>query len=56
MLLLLPAGTGKTHISQQITGAALRAIEIGADVLLKGTKVDGVYSDDPVYQSKGQKI
>lgn len=30
------------------SGAALRAIEINADVLLKGTKVDGVYSDDPM--------
>ncbi len=29
------------------TAAALRAIEIGADILLKATKVDGVYSDDP---------
>ena len=30
------------------TAASLRAIEIGADVLLKATKVDGVYDDDPV--------
>src|SRR5262249_32855015 len=32
------------------TAAALRAVEIGADVILKATKVDGVYSDDPLKQ------
>jgi uridylate kinase len=30
------------------TGAALRAMEIGADILLKATKVDGIYDDDPM--------
>ena len=33
------------------TAAALRASEISADILLKGTKVDGVYSDDPMKNS-----
>ena len=39
-------GTGNPYFSTD-TAAALRASEIGAEVLLKGTKVDGVYSADP---------
>lgn len=41
------AGTGNPFFTTD-TAAALRAIEIGADVLLKATKVNGVYSDDPL--------
>jgi uridylate kinase len=41
------AGTGNPFFTTD-TAAALRAIEIGADVLVKATKVDGVYDDDPV--------
>ncbi|HEY2273982.1 MAG TPA: UMP kinase [Steroidobacteraceae bacterium] len=41
------AGTGNPFFTTD-TAAALRAIEIGADVLLKATKVNGVYSDDPM--------
>src|SRR5580658_8321187 len=41
------AGTGNPFFTTD-TAAALRAIEINADVLLKATKVNGVYSDDPV--------
>jgi uridylate kinase len=41
------AGTGNPYFTTD-TAAALRAIEIGADVLLKGTKVDGVYDADPM--------
>ena len=41
------AGTGNPFFTTD-TAAALRAIEIGADVLLKATKVDGVYDSDPV--------
>jgi uridylate kinase len=41
------AGTGNPFFTTD-TAAALRAIEIGADVLVKATKVDGVYSADPV--------
>ena len=40
------AGTGNPYFTTD-TAASLRAMEIGADVILKGTKVDGVYSDDP---------
>ena len=36
-----------THTFQQIQGQHLRAAEIGADVIFKGTKVDGVYDKDP---------
>ena len=42
----LAAGTGNPFFTTD-SGAALRAIEIGADLLLKATKVDGVYDKDP---------
>jgi len=45
-VLILAAGTGNPFFTTD-TAAALRAAELGADVLLKGTNVDGVYSDDP---------
>ena len=43
---IFAAGTGNPFFTTD-TAAALRAIEIGADILMKATKVDGVYSDDP---------
>jgi uridylate kinase len=45
-VLILAAGTGNPFFTTD-TCAALRATEIGADVLLKATKVDGIYSEDP---------
>src|SRR5207237_10526458 len=39
-------GTGNPYFTTD-TAASLRAIEIGADVILKGTRVDGIYSADP---------
>src|SRR5947208_11136883 len=45
-VVIFAAGTGNPYFSTDTT-AALRAIEIGADVILKATKVDGVYSGDP---------
>ena len=45
-VVIFAAGTGNPFFSTD-TAAALRASEIGADVLLKATKVDGVYTDDP---------
>jgi uridylate kinase len=45
-VVIFGAGTGNPYFSTD-SGGALRAVEIGADVLLKGTNVDGVYSDDP---------
>jgi len=44
---IFAAGTGNPFFTTD-TAACLRAIEIGADVVLKATKVDGVYSSDPV--------
>jgi uridylate kinase len=43
---ILSGGTGNPFFTTD-TASALRAVEIGADVLLKGTRVDGVYSSDP---------
>lgn len=45
-VLLLPGGTGNPYFSTD-TAAALRALELRCDCLLKGTKVDGVYEEDP---------
>ena len=45
-VVILAAGTGNPFFTTD-TCAALRATEIGADVLLKATKVDGIYSADP---------
>ncbi len=49
-VVIFAGGTGNPFFTTD-TAAALRAIEINADVLLKATKVDGVYSDDPVRNS-----
>lgn len=43
---LISGGTGNPFFTTD-SGAALRALEVGADALLKGTRVDGVYTDDP---------
>lgn len=46
-VVIMSAGTGNPFFTTD-TAAGLRAIEIGADLLIKATKVDGVYSADPV--------
>ena len=46
-VVLFAAGIGNPFFTTD-SAASLRAIEIGADVMLKGTKVDGIYSADPV--------
>lgn len=46
-IVILAAGTGNPFFTTD-TAASLRAIEIGADLLLKATKVNGVYTDDPM--------
>ena len=43
---IMAAGTGNPFFTTD-TGSALRGIEVGADVMLKGTRVDGVYTADP---------
>ena len=45
-IVIFAAGTGNPFFTTD-TGAALRAAEMGCDALLKGTQVDGVYSEDP---------
>jgi len=51
---IFAAGTGNPFFTTD-TAAALRAIEIGASVLIKATKVDGVYSADPLSNSDAQR-
>ena len=46
-VVIFAAGTGNPYFTTD-TAAALRAMEIGADVIMKGTKVDGIYDADPV--------
>lgn len=45
-VVIFAAGTGNPYFTTD-TAAALRAMEIGADILLKGTKVNGIYDSDP---------
>src|SRR2546423_7084671 len=45
-IIILAGGTGNPFVTTD-TAAALRARELGADIVLKATRVDGVYSDDP---------
>ena len=45
-VVILGAGTGHPYFSTD-TAASLRAVEIGADIIVKGTRVDGVYDSDP---------
>jgi len=53
-VVILAAGTGSPHFTTD-TAAALRARELNATVLLKGTNVDAVYSDDPRTNSKAKR-
>ncbi len=53
-IVIFAAGTGNPYFTTD-TAAALRAMEIGADLILKGTKVDGVYSADPLKDSRAKK-
>jgi len=54
-ILLLAGGTGHPYFTTD-TAAALRAIEIGAAVLLKATKVDGIYTADPAKDPKATRF
>ncbi len=54
-VVILAAGTGNPFFTTD-TAASLRAIEIGADVLLKATKVDGVYDDDPMANANAKRF
>ncbi len=54
-VVICAGGTGNPFFTTD-TAAALRAIEVGADILLKATKVDGVYSADPVRDPSAQRF
>jgi uridylate kinase len=54
-IIILAAGTGNPHFTTD-TAASLRAAEIGADVLLKASKVDGVYDRDPKKDAKAKRF
>jgi len=53
-VVIFAGGTGNPYFTTDTT-AALRAIEIGAEVILKATKVDGVYSSDPVKNKNAKR-
>ena len=53
-VVIMAAGTGNPFFTTD-TAASLRAIEIGADILLKATKVDGVYDSDPVTNAAAKR-
>ena len=53
-VVIFAAGTGNPYFTTD-TAAALRAMEIKADVILKGTKVDGIYSADPMIDTHATK-
>lgn len=52
--IIFAAGTGNPYFTTD-TAASLRAMEIHADVILKGTKVDGIYDRDPVKDKRAKK-
>ena len=54
-IVIFAGGTGNPYFSTD-TAAALRAIEINADIIIKGTKVDGVYSADPEIDPDAKKF
>jgi uridylate kinase len=53
-IVIFAAGTGNPFFTTD-TAAALRAVEMGCDALLKGTQVDGVYSADPKLDRKAER-
>jgi len=54
-VVIFGAGTGNPYFTTD-TAAVLRAVEIGADVLIKGTRVDGVYSSDPEKNPRARRF
>ncbi len=54
-VVIFAAGTGNPYFTTD-TAAALRAMEIGAEIIMKATKVDGVYSADPVKDKTATKF
>jgi len=54
-IVIFAAGTGNPHFTTD-TAAAVRAMEIGADVVLKATQVDGIYTADPKHDRDATKL
>ncbi len=54
-VVILGAGTGNPYFTTD-TAAALRALEIDAELLIKATKVDGVYNEDPMVNPQAQRF
>ena len=54
-IVIMAAGTGNPYFTTD-TGSSLRAIEIEADVMFKGTRVDGIYTADPAKDSSATKF
>jgi uridylate kinase len=54
-VVIFACGTGNPYFTTD-TAAALRAMEIGAEVILKATRVDGVYSSDPLEDPRAKKF
>ena len=54
-VVLCAGGIGNPYFTTD-TAAVLRGIEIGADLILKGTKVDGIFDDDPAINPKAKKL
>jgi len=54
-VMIFAGGTGNPYFSTD-SAAALRASEIGADVLIKATKVDGVYAEDPMVNPEAERF
>ena len=54
-IVILAGGTGNPYFTTDTT-AALRAVELGAEVILKATKVDGIYSDDPMKNKSAKRF
>src|SRR5207247_10713189 len=54
-VVIFAAGTGNPFFTTDTAGA-LRAVEIGADVIVKATKVDGIYSADPKQDARAERL
>jgi uridylate kinase len=54
-VVIFASGTGNPYFTTD-TAAALRAMEVNAEIILKATKVDGVYTSDPVKNSRAKKF
>jgi uridylate kinase len=54
-VVIFAAGTGNPFFTTDTAGA-LRAVEIGADAIMKATKVDGIYSADPVRDASAERL